>query len=70
MFQNDRELVTSPVVLVRDPNPDPNLACTHQRDRTTNIRGGSRNSSGGGVSGPEFFKGGGLGSRSAGIFIY
>ena len=35
-------------------------------------RGGSRNSlRGGGGSGPEFFKGGGgLGSRSVGIFIY
>ena len=38
----------------------------------TYIRGGSRNSSmgGGGGSGPEFFEGGGLGSRSTGIFIY
>ena len=36
------------------------------------IRGGSRNSlrGGGGGSGPEFFEGGGLGSRSVGIFIY
>ena len=36
-------------------------------------RGGSRNSSkGGGGSGPEFFEwgGGGVGSRSTGIFIY
>ena len=36
-------------------------------------RGGSRNSlKGGGGSGPEFFEwgGGGLGSRSVGIFIY
>ena len=33
--------------------------------------GGSRNSlKGGGGSGPEFFEGGGLGSRSVGIFIY
>ena len=35
-------------------------------------RGGSRNSlrGGGGGSGPESFEGGGLGSRSVGIFIY
>ena len=37
-------------------------------------RGGSRNSfrggGGGGGSGPEFFRRGGLGSRSVGIFIY
>ena len=40
--------------------------------QTDALRGGPRNSSGGGgCSGPEFFKGGGrLGSRSAGIFKY
>ena len=38
---------------------------------TGSSRGGSRNSLGGGGSGPEFFEGGGgLGSRSVGIFIY
>ena len=34
------------------------------------FRGGSRNSLRGGGSGSEFFEGGGLGSRSVGIFIY
>ena len=52
-------------------NNAPRPRVTYTPTLTFKSRGGSRNSSrgGGGGSGPEFFEGGGVGSRSTGIFI-
>ena len=47
------------------------VTINHGSEVTYEVRGGSRNSlRGGGVLGQNYSKGGGLGSRSVGIFIY